>query len=228
MAGVYGLTPEWDDTDRLLDALAQAVRGGLQALQLRRKLATPELRLAQARALREACQRHGVTFIVNDDADLALSVGADGVHLGRDDGDAATVRRLADAGLQVGVSCYDDLDRVRAALDAGAASVAMGAVYPSPTKPAAVRVPLETIRAARACARTPVARCGRAWSPSAASRPAMPRQWPPQAPTPWRSSAASSMLMTSKPLPVPSPTPWRRASAALRSRRPARAGGAAF
>ena len=149
VAGVYGLTPEWDDTDRLLDALAQAVRGGLQALQLRRKLATPELRLAQARALREACQRHGVTFIVNDDADLALTVGADGVHLGRDDGDAATVRRLADAGLQVGVSCYDDLDRVRAALEAGAASVAMGAVYPSPTKPAAVRVPLETIRAAR-------------------------------------------------------------------------------
>ncbi len=149
VSGVYGLTPEWDDTDRLLDALGQAVRGGLQALQLRRKLATPAVRLAQARALRAACDRHGVTFIVNDDAQLALDVQADGVHLGREDGDADTVRRLVAAGLQVGVSCYDDLDRVRAALDAGATSVAMGAVYVSPTKPGAVRVPLETIRAAR-------------------------------------------------------------------------------
>lgn len=149
LSGVYGLTPEWDDTERLLGALTQAVRGGLQALQLRRKLATPELRLVQARALRDACEHHGVTFIVNDDWALALDVGADGVHLGRDDGDAATVRRLVDAGLQVGVSCYDELDRVRTALDAGATSVALGAVYASPTKPGTRRVPLETIRAAR-------------------------------------------------------------------------------
>lgn len=149
ITGLYGITPEWDDTDRLLQAVSLAVRGGMQALQLRRKLASPEMRLAQARALRAACSQHGISFIVNDDWRLALDVGADGVHLGRDDADEKTVQQLAQQGLQVGVSCYADLDRVRMALDAGACCVGLGAVYPSPTKPQAPVVPLETIRQAR-------------------------------------------------------------------------------
>jgi len=149
VAGLYGLTPEWDDTDRLLTAVGRAVCGGMQALQLRRKLATPVVLAAQARALRDACTEHGIAFIVNDDWKLALDCGADGVHLGREDADEQTVRRLAGEGLQVGVSCYDELERVRAALDAGASSVGLGAVYVSATKPDAVRVPLATIRQAR-------------------------------------------------------------------------------
>lgn len=149
VAGLYGLTPEWDDTDRLLVAVERAVRGGMQALQLRRKLAAPAVLAAQARALRDACTAHGIAFIVNDDWQLALDCGADGVHLGRDDADAQTVQRLAGQGLQVGVSCYDELERVRAALDAGASSVGLGSVYASSTKPGAVRVPLATIRQAR-------------------------------------------------------------------------------
>lgn len=149
ITGLYGITPEWDDTDRLLAAIELAVRGGMQALQLRRKTASPESRVAQARLLRDACTAHGIDFIVNDDWQLALDCGADGVHLGRDDGDAGTVRRLAGEGLQVGVSCYNELELVRQALDAGASSVGLGAVYASPTKPAAVRVPLETVRQAR-------------------------------------------------------------------------------
>lgn len=147
--GLYGITPEWDDTARLLTAIELAVRGGMQALQLRRKTASPAALLEQARQLRAACAAHGIAFIVNDDWRLALEIGADGVHLGRDDGDAQTIRQLADQGLQVGVSCYDDLERVRQALDAGASSVGLGAVYPSPTKPGAVRVSLATLRQAR-------------------------------------------------------------------------------
>ncbi len=149
VTGLYGITPEWDDTARLLDAVALAVRGGMQALQLRRKLASPEVLAEQARLLRQACSAHGIAFIVNDNWRLALDVGADGVHLGRDDADAQVVQQLVSQGLQVGVSCYNELDRVRMALDAGASSVGMGAVYPSPTKPGAVRVSLETVRQAR-------------------------------------------------------------------------------
>src|SRR5690606_4072314 len=141
ITGLYGITPEWDDTEKLLQAVALAVRGGLQALQLRRKLATPVVLLEQARRRRRACAVQGIRFIVNDDWRLALDVGADGVHLGRDDADAQTVQQLAQQGLQVGVSCYGDLDRVRMALDAGACSVGLGAVYPSPTKPQAPVVP---------------------------------------------------------------------------------------
>lgn len=148
-SGLYGLTPEWDDTARLVDAVTLAVRGGMHVLQLRRKQATASQRLKQAEALRACCERLGIAFIVNDDWQLAQAVGADGVHLGRDDADADTVARLAAAGLVVGVSCYNDLARVEQALAAGAASVALGAVYPSQIKPDAVRVELATIRQAR-------------------------------------------------------------------------------
>lgn len=149
VSGLYGITPEWDDTGRLLDAVALAVRGGMQALQLRRKLADPRALAVQARVLREACGAHGIAFIVNDDWQLALDVGADGVHLGRDDADEATVARLAGQGLQVGVSCYNELGRVEAALAAGASMVGLGAVYASETKPAAVHAPLVLLRQAR-------------------------------------------------------------------------------
>lgn len=148
-SGLYGITPEWDDTDRLIDAVTLAVRGGMQVLQLRRKTASAEMRRQQAQALRECCTRLGIGFIVNDDWRLAQEVGADGVHLGREDADVETVARLSASGLVVGVSCYNDLARVEASLAAGAASVALGAVYPSTTKPDAVRVELATIRQAR-------------------------------------------------------------------------------
>lgn len=149
VSGLYGITPEWDDTARLLDAITLAVRGGMQAVQLRRKLADPQTRVAQAHALRDACQAHGITFIVNDDWQLALEVGADGVHLGRDDANDATIARLAAQGLQVGVSCYNQIERVEAALAAGASMVGLGAVYPSSTKPDAVHAPLVLLRQAR-------------------------------------------------------------------------------
>ncbi len=149
VSGLYGLTPEWDDTDRLITAVTLAVRGGMQALQLRRKNASDAQRREQALALREACHQLGVLFIVNDDGQLALDVAADGVHLGRDDADPGKVAELAAAGLLVGVSCYNELPRVEQALAAGASSVALGSVYPSSIKPEAVRVELATIRQAR-------------------------------------------------------------------------------
>lgn len=148
-SGLYGITPEWDDTARLVAAVIQAVRGGMQVLQLRRKQASASVRLQQAEALRQCCRQLGIAFVVNDDWQLAQAVAADGVHLGRDDADADTVARLAASGLSVGVSCYNDLARVEQALAAGAASVALGAVYPSAVKPDAVRVELATIRQAR-------------------------------------------------------------------------------
>src|SRR5690606_18050044 len=104
---------------------------------------------AQARALRDACTTHGILFIVNDDSQLALEVAADGVHLGRDDADPATIARLAAEGMQVGVSCYNEIDRVHMALAAGATMVALGAVYPSSTKPGTVQAPLPLLRQAR-------------------------------------------------------------------------------
>jgi thiamine-phosphate pyrophosphorylase len=146
--GLYGVTPEWDDTGRLLRAVRQAAAGGMRSLQLRRKNVPPQVRREQAIALARACRELGVVFLVNDHWELALEAGADGVHLGRDDGDLAEARRLA-PDLIIGASCYDDIGRARAALQAGVDYIAFGAVFPSPTKPGAVRAPLELFEQAR-------------------------------------------------------------------------------
>lgn len=148
LRGLYGITPEWDDTPRLVAAVEAAARGGMRAVQLRRKLAAPAKRLEQARALRGACDRLGVLLIVNDDWQLAIEAGADGVHLGRGDGDIAQARQAGGPALLIGASCYDELGLARAALAAGADHIAFGAVFDSPTKPAAVRAPLSCLTAA--------------------------------------------------------------------------------
>jgi len=149
-AGLYGITPEWDDTDRLLEAVRAAARGGMRAVQLRRKTVSLPYKHLQARAVGELCRSLGVVFILNDHWRLALESGAHGVHLGREDGDIAAVRASVGPGLLIGASCYDEPERARHALEAGADYIAFGAVYPSPTKPQAVRAPLSLLGQARA------------------------------------------------------------------------------
>lgn len=84
-------------------------------------------------------------LVINDDLALALAVGADGVHLGRDDGDPAEARRALGPGRILGVSCYDEWARAEVGAAAGVDYLAFGAVYPSPTKPHAPRAGLELL-----------------------------------------------------------------------------------
>ncbi|PAS98198.1 MAG: thiamine phosphate synthase [Candidatus Dactylopiibacterium carminicum] len=146
--GLYLVTPDWDDTAHLLAVSRAAIEGGACVLQYRHKTASPVLRLEQARALRALTQAFSCSFIVNDDFELALAVGADGLHIGRDDGALPEIRATA-PDLAVGVSCYDDFELARLAHMAGAAYVAFGAMYPSPTKPHAVAAPHALISRAR-------------------------------------------------------------------------------
>jgi len=149
--GLYGVTPEWDDTDRLLRAVEQAAAGGMTALQLRRKHASVAKRREQASRLAPLCRALGVVFLVNDYWELALEVDAAGVHLGRDDTGLAEVRAQA-PDIIIGASCYADLDRASAMLDAGADYIAFGAIFPSTVKPQAARAGLDLLGAARALA----------------------------------------------------------------------------
>lgn len=149
--GLYGITPDTDDTGMLLDAIAAAARGGLRSLQWRRKhSASPEALLSQGQAIAGLCRELGLVFIVNDDWKMAQLLAADGVHLGRDDGDLAAARAALGPARIIGVSCYADLARAQDLLAQGADYIAFGAVYPSPTKPEAARVPLELLAQARA------------------------------------------------------------------------------
>ncbi|WGJ91192.1 thiamine phosphate synthase [Achromobacter mucicolens] len=147
--GLYGVTPEWDDTDRLLQAVRDAAAGGMRSLQLRRKNVPDAVRAAQARALAPLCRELGVVFLINDDWRLALDVGADGAHVGRDDESLVHIRREAGPDLILGGSSYDDLTRARELLDAGADYIAFGAMFASMVKPDTVRAPLSVLTEAR-------------------------------------------------------------------------------
>ena len=141
LRGLYAITPDIADRGRLRELVGQALAGGIAALQYRCKSLPSSQRLEEATALAALCQAKHTPFIVNDDPGIAVAAGADGAHLGKDDGDLAAARATLGAKL-LGVSCYDSLEAARAAVAAGADYVAFGSVFSSPTKPAAVRAPL--------------------------------------------------------------------------------------
>ena len=156
--GLYAITPEEPDTPRLAERVAAAVAGGARLVQYRAKRAGTTLALEQARALVQVCREGGALLVVNDSPQLARASGADGVHLGREDGSVAAARAVVGHAI-VGVSCYADPGLALAAAREGADYVGIGSVFASPTKPGAARAPLAALRQARA-AGLPVAAIG--------------------------------------------------------------------
>ena len=142
MRGLYAITPDLADTALLTAKVETALKAGVAMLQYRNKDLAKDKRILQAKELAALARGYGVPFIVNDDLDIALAVGANGVHLGKDDGDLAGARAKL-SGKILGASCYADIHKARAAVRAGADYIAFGSVYPSSTKPGAVRAPLE-------------------------------------------------------------------------------------
>jgi thiamine-phosphate pyrophosphorylase len=143
---LYAITPDCNDTADLLHRVRRALAGGVQVLQYRNKLANTTLQHEQALALRGLTREFGAVFIVNDDAQLAAKVDADGVHLGADDGELAAARALLGAEKLIGVSCYNRAELARQAVAAGADYVAFGAFFSSRVKPEAVRAEPELLR----------------------------------------------------------------------------------
>ncbi|KGQ18294.1 Thiamine-phosphate synthase [Lysobacter dokdonensis DS-58] len=137
-AGLYLITPDEPDTQRLLERVRPLLPFA-ELLQYRNKSAETDLRAEQAAALAPLCRAAGVPFIVNDDARLAARVRASGVHLGEHDGTVAAARALLGQNAIIGVSCYDDLQRARKAAEDDADYIAFGAFFPSATKPNARR-----------------------------------------------------------------------------------------
>lgn len=150
MKGLYLVTPNWDDTDILVDATERALRAGAALVQYRHKSAGPELRREQASQLLALCRRHGRPFIVNDFIDLCLELDADGVHVGGTDVSVAQARQALGAGKIVGASCYGDKDLARNAAANGASYVAFGGFYPSRVKQYPVTTPPDIVSWAKA------------------------------------------------------------------------------
>lgn len=150
--GLYLLTRDTRGTRALLDVVRAAIDGGAVLVQYRDKSGDAALRATQLRALVALGRATGVPIVVNDDVALARECGADGVHLGRDDAPLIDARRALGAGAIVGVSCYGELDRARAAARGGASYVAFGSFHASPTKPDATRAGIALLAAARSLA----------------------------------------------------------------------------
>jgi thiamine-phosphate pyrophosphorylase len=160
LRGLYAVTPDMDDTAELVARVRAALDGGAALLQYRSKLADAWLRRRQAQALLACCREAGARLIVNDAPALAGDLGADGAHIGREDGDARAARAVLGDDRLLGVSCYADLERARAAQREGASYVAFGAAFASATKPQAPLAPASIYRQARAELRLPIAAIG--------------------------------------------------------------------
>jgi thiamine-phosphate pyrophosphorylase len=141
MKGLYIVTPDWDDTQKLLDTTEMALRGGAALVQYRHKTADEALRREQAERLLELCRRYRRPLIVNDHVDLCLALDAEGVHIGGTDMSVAQVRAILGADKIVGASCYGDLQLARSAHRDGASYVAFGGFYPSRVKKYPVTTP---------------------------------------------------------------------------------------
>lgn len=160
LRGLYAITPDDHLLPRLSALVASALAGGVKYVQYRNKFAPAPLRRAQAAELLRICRAHDARLIVNDDLWLAIEIGADGVHLGRDDGDIRTARQALGAKRILGVSCYDNFARAEAAAASGADYIGVGSVFASTTKPDAARASLEMLTKAKKELGIPVAAIG--------------------------------------------------------------------
>lgn len=144
----------------LAPAVEAALTGGARLVQYRDKESDAAQRRATARVLLGLCRDHSALFIVNDDVELALAIGADGVHLGAADLPLREARHRLGGLATIGVSCANVLERALAAQDEGASYVAFGRFFPSTTKPAAPPADLELLRQARARLHVPLCAIG--------------------------------------------------------------------
>ena len=161
LRGLYVITAaDVLSAEHLTLAVTQAIEGGATLVQYRDKNSDAVKRETESRALLEICRSYQVPLIINDDVALAHTVGADGVHLGRDDASVADARRTLGRNAIIGVSCYNLLARARMAEAAGADYVAFGRFFTSRTKPHAVLADVELLRSARAELRIPIIAIG--------------------------------------------------------------------
>lgn len=157
--GLYAITQtDHKTTAQVLAEVHSALKGGAVLVQYRDK--NPHDAIALATALVALCHQFNVPLLINDAVDLALQVGADGVHLGQDDGDIAAARQRLGPDAIIGVSCYNSVERALSAAQQGASYVAFGRFYSSQSKPLAAPAQLDTLHRAKAALTLPIVAIG--------------------------------------------------------------------
>ncbi len=160
MMRLYAVTDRaWTGEQTLYQQVEAALKGGATCVQLREKDLGEEEFLSEALELSALCRRYGVPFFVNDNVEIALRCGADGVHVGQEDMAAARVRQLVGDRMMIGVSAHS-VEEALAAVAAGADCLGVGAVFATSTKADAEVLPKETVRAICAAVDVPVVAIG--------------------------------------------------------------------
>jgi hydroxymethylpyrimidine kinase/phosphomethylpyrimidine kinase/thiamine-phosphate diphosphorylase len=158
MQGLYLITDS-DHDGRLARRVSAALAGGVRVVQYRDKDRPTEARLASARQLTDLCRSAGALLLINDDAQLALACGADGVHLGQEDGPIADARCILGPGKIIGRSTRT-VEQALQAQQEGADYIGLGAIYPTDSKNDTQLVGLERLRQVRQAVDLPIVAIG--------------------------------------------------------------------
>lgn len=143
----------------LLECVEEALKGGVTLVQYRSKETDGGIMYKEALALRELCDKYQVPLIVNDRVDVALAVGAAGVHLGQDDLPCAVARKLVPENFIIGVSAHN-VEEALAAQKDGANYLGCGAVFGSQTKNNVSSLGLEKLKSIREAVDIPIVGIG--------------------------------------------------------------------
>lgn len=130
----------------LYEQIEDALKGGVTIVQLREKELGEDEFVAEAMQIKELCRRYNVPLIINDNVDVALKSGADGVHVGIEDAPVAEIRRKVGTDFIIGATAKT-VEQAKAAEKSGADYLGVGAVFPSPTKKNAIRITNEQLNA---------------------------------------------------------------------------------
>lgn len=143
---LYAVTDRsWVGKQTLYEQVEDALKGGATIVQLREKTLAKEEFVREAIEIKELCHRYRVPLIINDDVDVALQSGADGVHVGVEDTPVSEIRKKVPADFIIGATCKT-VEQAKEAQWAGADYMGVGAVFVSPTKKNAIRITKEQLK----------------------------------------------------------------------------------
>ncbi|MCI9427837.1 MAG: thiamine phosphate synthase [Eubacterium sp.] len=157
---LYAITDQsFTGRQTLQEQIKEALEGGVTMLQLREKNMEETAFIEEAREIKKLCEPYRVPLIINDNVEVALKSGADGVHVGIDDAPVAQIRAMAANNFIIGATAKT-VEQAKAAEAAGADYLGSGALFPSPTKQTAIRITKEELKAICASVSIPVVAIG--------------------------------------------------------------------
>lgn len=158
--GLYVITDEYLTPDETVYSYVEdALIAGASIVQYRNKTKSDEEVEEVCRILQSLCRSHNVPFIIDDRPHLAAKIGADGLHIGKDDMSIEEARKIFSKGI-IGVSCYGSIRKAREAQQEGADYVAFGSFFASPTKPHSGVISLNVLHKAKEAVDIPICAIG--------------------------------------------------------------------